>query len=170
MTTIRLRLLSQRKNVSSDYSVLKARPSKKYWTEAQKCVILIQSNWSVSMTVRFHLFPFRTQKLSFLTPKVLCGTPLGRIGHRRFSVALLSLKQIEGNFFILYIKTADVPMRPRFFVDSIQRDGERVWARIVIDKQAKQGMKLCEKRGTESKKVEKDREKLSKTIDKNSLE
>ena len=41
MTTIRLRLLSQRKNVSSDYSVLKARPSKNtgqtvdrmvYWT------------------------------------------------------------------------------------------------------------------------------------------
>ena len=61
-------------------------------------------------------------------------------------------------------------MRPRFFVDSIQRDGERVWARIVTDKQAKQGMKLYEKRGTESKKVEKDREKLSKTIDKNSLE
>lgn len=61
-------------------------------------------------------------------------------------------------------------MRPRFFVDSIQRDGERVWVRIVIDKQAKQGMKLYEKRGTESKKVEKDREKLLKTIDKNSLE
>ena len=61
-------------------------------------------------------------------------------------------------------------MRPRFFVDSIQRYGERVWARIVTDKQAKQGMKKCEKRGTESKKVEKDREKLSKTIDKNSLE
>ena len=122
------------------------------------------------MAERFHLFPFRTQKLSFLTPKVLCGTPLGRIGHRRFSVALLSLKQIEGNFFILYIKIADVSMRPRFFVDRIQRDGERVRARIVTDKQAKQGMKKCEKRGTESKKVEKDREKLSKTIDKNSLE
>ena len=73
-------------------------------------------------------------------------------------------------FFILYIKTAGVSMRPRFFVDNIQRDGERVWTRIVIDKQAKQGMKLCEKRGLESKKVEKDREKLSKTIDKNSLE
>ena len=69
------------------------------------------------MAERSHLFPFRTQKLSFLTPKVLCGTPLGRIGHRRFSVALLSLKQIEGNFFILYIKTAGVSMRPRFFVD-----------------------------------------------------
>ena len=76
------------------------------------------------MAERFHLFPFRTQKLSFLTPKVLCGTPLGRIGHRRFSVALLSLKQIEGNFFILYIKTAGASKRPRFFVDSIQRAGE----------------------------------------------
>ena len=42
------------------------------------------------MAERIHLFPFRTQKLSFLTPKVLCGTPLGRIGHRRFSFALLS--------------------------------------------------------------------------------
>lgn len=61
-------------------------------------------------------------------------------------------------------------MRPRFFVDNIQRGGERVRARIVIDKQAKQGMKLYEKRGMEPKKVEKDREKLSKTIDKNSLE
>ena len=38
------------------------------------------------MAERIHLFPFRTQKLSFLTPKVLCGTPLGRIGHRRFSI------------------------------------------------------------------------------------
>lgn len=42
--------------------------------------------------------------------------------------------------------------------------------RIVINKQAKRKMKLCEKRGTESKKVEKDSEKLLKTIDKNSLE
>ena len=28
---------------SSDYSVLKARPSKKYWTDTQKCDILCQS-------------------------------------------------------------------------------------------------------------------------------
>ena len=83
MTTIRLRLLSQRKNVSSDYSVLKARPSKKYWTEAQKCVILIQLNRSVSMTVRFHLFPFRTQKLSLLVPKIVSWKRLVKIGSRR---------------------------------------------------------------------------------------
>ena len=37
------------------------------------------------MAERFHLFPYRTQKLSFLTPKVLAGTPAGRIGHRHFS-------------------------------------------------------------------------------------
>ena len=114
MTTIRLRLLSQRKNASSDYSVLKARPSiarqdreswkttsvakrnpavvandskswiaDKYWTETQKCVILIQSNWSVSMTVRFHLFPFRTQKLSLLVPKIVSWKRLVKISSRR---------------------------------------------------------------------------------------
>ena len=53
------------------------------------------------MAERIHLFPFRTQKLSFLTPKVLCGTPLGRIGHRRFSFALLSENRIEGIFDFL---------------------------------------------------------------------
>ena len=40
---------------------------------------------AVIMAERIHLFPFRTQKLSFLTPKVLSGPPLGRIGRRRFS-------------------------------------------------------------------------------------
>ena len=89
MTTIRLRLLSQRKNVSSDYSVLKARPSKKYWTDTQKCVILIQSNRSVSMTVRFHLFPFRTQKLSLLVPKIVSWKRLVKIGSRRLEYAVL---------------------------------------------------------------------------------
>ena len=38
------------------------------------------------MAERFHLFPYRTQKLSFLTPKVLAGTLAGRIGHRHFSL------------------------------------------------------------------------------------
>ena len=68
---------------SSDYSVLKARPSKKHWTGTQKCVILIQSDRSVSMTVRFHLFPFRTQKLSSLVPKIVSWKRLVKIGSRR---------------------------------------------------------------------------------------
>ena len=79
-------LKSQRKNVSSDYSVLKARPSKKYWTVKQKCVILIQSDRSVSMTVRFHLFPFRTQKLSLLVPKIVSWKRLVKIGSRRLLI------------------------------------------------------------------------------------
>ena len=83
MTTIRLRLLSQRKNVSSDYSVLKARPSKKHWTKYNKHVILVQSDRSVSMTVRFHLFPFRTQKLSSLVPKIVRWKRRVKIGSRR---------------------------------------------------------------------------------------
>ena len=40
----------------------------------------------VIMAERTHLFPFRTQKLSFLAPKVLVGTLTGRIGHRHFSI------------------------------------------------------------------------------------
>ena len=66
------------------------------------------------MAERIHLFPFRTQKLSFLTPKVLCGTPLGRIGHRRFSFALLSAKPDRRAFF-LYVNTAG-GFRLRLFI------------------------------------------------------
>ena len=76
-------LKSQRKNVSSDYSVLKARPSKKHWTKYNKHVILVQSDRSVSMTVRFHLFPFRTQKLSSLVPKIVRWKRRVKIGSRR---------------------------------------------------------------------------------------
>ena len=35
------------------------------------------------MARRIHLFPFRTQKLSFVTPRVVRGTPLARVGSRR---------------------------------------------------------------------------------------
>ena len=53
------------------------------------------------MAERFHLFPYRTQKLSFLTPKVLAGTPAGRIGHRHFSLKeLLRFSQWLFSFFI----------------------------------------------------------------------
>ena len=102
MTTIRLRLLSQRKNVSSDYSVLKARPSKKYWTVIQKCVILIQSDRSVSMTVRSHLFPFRTQKLSSLVPKIVSWKRLVKIGSRRLEQKVL--RDFSQDFFVVSVE------------------------------------------------------------------
>ena len=38
---------------------------------------------SVQMAMRFHLFPFRTQKLSSYTPKILRWQRLGKIGLRR---------------------------------------------------------------------------------------
>ena len=39
-----------------------------------------QVNSAVMMVRRIHLFPFRTQKLSFVTPRVVRGTPLARVG------------------------------------------------------------------------------------------
>ena len=49
---------------------------------------VIQSNRSVSMTVRFHLFPFRTQKLSLLVPKIVSWKRLVKIGSRRLNKEL----------------------------------------------------------------------------------
>ena len=91
-------LKSQRKNVSSDYSVLKARPSKKYWTKYDKHVILVQSDRSVSMTVRFHLFPFRTQKLSSLVPKIVRWKRRVKIGSRR-----LEQKTLQNFFWSVFL-------------------------------------------------------------------
>ena len=73
-------------------------------------------------------------------------------------------------FFYSIYKNRGCSDAPAVFCRQYTAGRRASMARIVTDKQAKQGMKLCEKRGTESKKVEKDREKLSKTIDKNSLE
>ena len=63
------------------------------------------------MAERSHLFPFRTQKLSFLTPKVLSGTPLGRIGHCRFSF-FESLSEVA---WITILFLFPERLRPRFF-------------------------------------------------------
>ena len=46
--------------------------------------------WYIAIVVmiaeRIHLFPYRTQKLSFLTPKVLVGSLTGRIGNCHFLI------------------------------------------------------------------------------------
>ena len=93
-----LEFSSQWQNVSSDYSVLKARPSKKYWTKYNKHVILGQSDRSVSMTVRFHLFPFRTQKLSSLVPKIVRWKRRVKIGSRR-----LEQKTLQKKFWSVFL-------------------------------------------------------------------
>ena len=94
-------LKSQRKNVSSDYSVLKARPSKKYWTKYNRYVILGQSDRSVSMTVRSHLFPFRTQKLSSLLPKIVRWKRRVKIGSRRLEWN--ASEEILRRFFMFFV-------------------------------------------------------------------
>ena len=40
----------------------------------------------VTMTMRIHLFPYRTQKLSSLMPKILVGYPAGKIGSRQLYI------------------------------------------------------------------------------------
>ena len=68
------------------YSVLKARPSK---TKYERCLdkrhrdVYTESRPPVSMTVRSHLFPFRTQKLSSLVPKIVGWTRPVKIGRCR---------------------------------------------------------------------------------------
>ena len=124
------------KNVSSDYSVLKARPSKKHWTGTQKCVILIQSDRSVSMTVRSHLFPFRTQKLSSLVPKIVSWKRLVKIGSRRLEQK--ALREISGLFCCVCRITE------KFFVESaeggmLDRTIASAYIESVIDGKGRMG-------------------------------
>ena len=55
------------------------------------------------MTVRFHLFPFRTQKLSSLVPKIVSWKRLVKIGSRRLERK--ALREILGRFVIFVIFT-----------------------------------------------------------------
>ena len=49
------------------------------------------------MTVRFHLFPFRTQQLSSLVPKIVSWKRLVKIGSRRLEYA--ALRVLRAVFF-----------------------------------------------------------------------
>ena len=61
-------------------------------------VCLIQ----VTTAPGFHLFPFRTEKLSPVTPMVLRNS--GRVGSRRFSEeASVSDKDTEASFVYIYL-------------------------------------------------------------------
>ena len=72
---------------------------------AQQYVNLIQ----VAIAQGFHLFPFRTEKLSLVTPMVLRNS--GRVGSRRFSEeASVSDKDTEA-LFVLYT-SGTAPLNP----------------------------------------------------------
>ena len=61
---------------------------------AQQYVNLIQ----VAIAQGFHLFPFRTEKLSLVTPMVLRHS--GRVGSRRFDWSLRTWRSSGGFFFV----------------------------------------------------------------------
>ena len=75
---------------------------KKYWTRWHERVILGQSYWSVTMTVRFHLFPFRTQKLSSLVPKIVRWKRRVKIGSRRLTWNPWGRNSLGVCFFVRY--------------------------------------------------------------------
>ena len=75
----------------------------------------------VTIEERIHLFPFRTQKLSSLSPKVLSGTPLGRIGCCHLSIAG-DHHSMTSCFFISLRYGAALPMR----------SGMRTWVAHMV--------------------------------------
>jgi hypothetical protein len=63
----------------------------------------------VSITVRFHLFPFRTQQLSSLVPKIVGWKRPVKIGSRRLLLKtprISGCKALNAGSF-LFINTAD---------------------------------------------------------------
>ena len=52
------------------------------------------------MAWRFHLFPFRTQKLSSIAPTILGGRPPGKLGRRRtfFYGGVAQLARANGSY------------------------------------------------------------------------
>ena len=77
----------------SDYSVLRVCPQRRIRDEKPESGSPVF--WPVSITVRSHLFPFRTQKLSSLVPKIVGWKRPVKIGSRR----LLQRKRLNHKWF-----------------------------------------------------------------------
>ena len=84
-------------------------------------VILDQSDWSVSMTVRFHLFPFRTQKLSSLVPKIVRWKRRVKIGSRRLELKNAS-EEILRRFLLSELLPKFLPYIARTVHEKALRD------------------------------------------------
>ena len=54
--------------------------------QLSRCETEYSSQFPVAMTKRFHLFPYRTQKLSSSVPMVLDWQRSGRVGRRRIPI------------------------------------------------------------------------------------
>ena len=69
---------------------------------SEKRSLTLVRQWPVSMTVRFHLFPFRTQKLSSLVPKIVGWRRPVKIGRCRLLETPYPAR--DEAFFVLYAK------------------------------------------------------------------
>ena len=88
------------------------------------------------MTVRSHLFPFRTQKLSSLVPKIVSWKRLVKIGSRRLEQK--ALREISGLF--CYV----CKITEKFFVESaagrmLDRTIASAYIESVIDGKGRMG-------------------------------
>ena len=67
--------------------------------------------WPVSMTVRFHLFPFRTQKLSSLVPKIVGWKRPVKIGRCRLLFLLWPVGQAVKTAASHAVNVGSIPAR-----------------------------------------------------------
>ena len=69
------------------------------------------TRWPVSMTVRFHLFPFRTQKLSSLVPKIVGWKRPVKIGRCRLLFLLWPVGQAVKTAASHAVNVGSIPAR-----------------------------------------------------------
>ena len=80
-----------------------------FLTNSSVSVQLILIQFPVAIAKGFHLFPYRTQKLSPSAPKVLGWKRPGRIGRR-----WIPLKSISEEMLFLFMHCPDIPVAVRF--------------------------------------------------------
>ena len=74
------------------------------------------TRWPVSMTVRFHLFPFRTQKLSSLVPKIVGWKRPVKIGRCRLLFLLWPVGQAVKTAASHAVNIGSNPVRVTIFL------------------------------------------------------
>ena len=82
------------------------------------------TRWPVSMTVRFHLFPFRTQKLSSLVPKIVGWKRPVKIGRCRLLFLLWPVGQAVKTAASHAVNVGSIPAR---VTDVYKRQVKGAW-------------------------------------------
>ena len=78
---------------------------------SEKRSLTLVRQWPVSMTVRFHLFPFRTQKLSSLVPKIVGWRRSVKIGRCRLLFLIWPVGQAVKTAASHAVNVGSIPAR-----------------------------------------------------------